>query len=84
MTISKNLPDVCYIFEPSCGGVCAIKKGTTGYYAVKDYPNYDQSLVDRLNDRLGVTPAQVKAMHAGSMFGWHIPAADPATYEKVR
>ncbi len=70
MTISPNLPDVCYTFMPEAGGVCAIKKGQKGYYPVKDYPNYTQELVDRLNQRLGVTKAQEMAMVSGSMQGW--------------
>jgi hypothetical protein len=84
MTISPNLPDVCYVFEPSVGyGLCALKRGTKGFYPVKDYPHANQDLCDRLNNRLGVTKAQREAMLAGSMFGWHIPAADPATYEQA-
>lgn len=81
MTISPDLPEVCYVYEPFAGGVLAIKRGTKGYYPVKDYPHGNQDLVDRMNKDLGVAPEQVKAMQAGSMFGWHIPAADPATYK---
>lgn len=31
--------------------------------------------MERLNLRLGVTPAQASRMLAGSMFGWDTPAA---------
>lgn len=84
MTISPDLPEVCYVYEASVGyGVCAIKRGQKGFYPVKDYPNGDAALVDRLNERLGVTYAQREAMRSGSMFNWHIPAADPKTWEKA-
>ena len=33
-----------------------------------------------MNRNIGVTPAQREAMKAGSMFGWHTPAADPKNY----
>ena len=30
---------------------------------------------------MGVTKAQAAAMEAGSMFGWHVPGADPKNYD---
>ena len=41
-----------------------------------------QKIVDEYNEKLGVTKAQAEAMVAGSMFGWHVPAADPKNYDK--
>jgi hypothetical protein len=81
MTISPNLPEISYAYEDGVGLV-AIKRGERGYHPVPDYPNADKDLAERMNERLGVTPEQAKAMMAGSLFGWHIPAADPATYER--
>ena len=37
-----------------------------------------QSSVDYLNAQLGVSQEVVDAFLAGSMFGWHVPAAKPA------
>jgi hypothetical protein len=40
--------------------------------------NLPSELAVRLfNESLGVTPKQVEAMLAGSMFGWNSPAANP-------
>lgn len=37
-------------------------------------------LADQLNEQLGVTMWQRKAMEVGSMCGWDVPGADPAKY----
>lgn len=34
------------------------------------------------NDKLGVSKAQAAAMYAGSMFGFHVPAANPEMYDE--
>ena len=39
------------------------------------------TLTDTYNEKLGVSNAQREAMVAGSMFGWHVPAADPSNYD---
>lgn len=56
--------------------VIAVKRGEMGYH-----PIYTRATADDLNAGRGVTPAQREAMLAGSMFGWHVPAADPSRYD---
>ena len=60
--------------------------GTDGYYgASHDIPAADRdearSIVNEYNTKLGVSKAQEEAMKAGSMFGFHVPAADPRNYD---
>ena len=62
-----------------------MKKGESGYYKTNILSNdrtEAQKIVDGYNDKLGITKAQAEAMVAGSMFGWHVPAADPKNYDK--
>ena len=42
----------------------------------------NRELADYNNERLGVTPAQEKAMKTGSMFGWDVSGANPKVYEQ--
>ena len=61
------------------------KKGQCGYFCTDfDSPTSTlaiaRQVVDMLNDRLGITEAQKLAMVAGSMAGFHVPAANPDHY----
>ena len=65
--------------------IIVVKKGESGYYKTNISSNDReeiQRLADEYNDKLGVTKAQAEAMVSGSMFGWHVPAADPKNYDK--
>jgi hypothetical protein len=80
------LPRTCYATHPTDASLILLKRGETGYYPTEGYslnnavPTFDE-LADLLNERLGVTKAQRAAMEAGSLFGWHVPAADPTHYD---
>lgn len=66
-----NLPPICMTLLNSTGEPIAIKLGETGYWPMHGYDP------DEFNKERGVTPAHVAAMEAGSLFGWHVPAANP-------
>ena len=81
----ETLPVQCYGVLPSTGSVIIIKQGETGYYKTDlDMGDKAQNaaLVDEYNQKLGVSKAQAQAMLSGSIFGWHIPAADPKNYDE--
>lgn len=63
--------------ELAIGTGYAIFRGVAGYTPVH---GLSDATANRLNTRLGVTPAQIEAMQAGSMFGWEVPGADPDKY----
>lgn len=80
------LPDVCYaVLRHNAPGqrIVIIKRGESGFYP-SPYDNVSasaldlESIVSRLNERLGVLDAQREAMLAGSCFGWHVPGANAA------
>jgi len=67
----SKLPDMCAARNPTDDQAILIVAGESGYHPM---PGVD---VDAFNARHSVTPAQVQAMLAGSMFGWDCPGANP-------
>lgn len=79
-----SLPKMCYSTLPT-GEIILIRRGRAGYYPA-DVPDLNaegkRNLVDRMNSEAGIIKEQEAAMLAGSMFGWHVPAADPDAYDE--
>lgn len=80
---ADGLPELCFSTLLTTGSLICIKRGETGYYP-SDWDTGDKEqnveLADQLNEQLGVTMWQRKAMEVGSMCGWDVPGADPAKY----
>jgi len=67
------------------GMIVIYKRGETGYYKTDiPYASKEEAraIVDEQNALGGVTKGQEAAMAAGSMFGFDVPAADPANYDE--
>ena len=83
--LAEGLPEMCFSTLKTTGDLICIKRGESGYYP-SDWSTHDKErnaeLADELNEQLGVTDEQRKAMEAGSMFGWDCPGADPAKYQE--
>lgn len=80
-----SLPEQCYAVLPNSNEIIVVKKGESEYYKTNINSSdrtEAQKTVEEYNGKLGVTKAQSEAMLAGSMFGWHVPAADPKNYDK--
>ncbi len=78
--------DSVYIVVPGAkqgGRIGLVKYNEKGYYQT-DFDNAPvaleivESVVKNFNVKLGIPEEVVEAMHAGSMFGWHVPAAQAA------
>jgi hypothetical protein len=75
-----KLPGLCAARHPIDATPILISAGEQGHY--RAFTGFD---VDGFNARHKITPAHVEAMMAGSLFGWHVPGADPDAYNlKIR
>lgn len=82
--LRSSLPAQCYVFVQTENCVGMVKKGESGFYRTDIQgrkPSETNALVNEMNEKLGLSKAQAKAMKAGSMFGWGAPAADPENYD---
>lgn len=85
--LAEGLPELCFSTLQTTGQLICLRRGESGYYP-SEWETGDKERnveeADRLNERLGVTPAQRMAMEIGSMAGWDVPGADPKNYEIQR
>lgn len=81
--LADGLPELCFSTLLTSGDLICIKRGEAGYLP-SEWDTGDKEknveLADQLNEQLGVTMWQRKAMEVGSMCGWDVPGADPAKY----
>ncbi|SKA18045.1 hypothetical protein SAMN02745126_04019 [Enhydrobacter aerosaccus] len=78
---TKAHPEFCYAILPGRKrAVILIKRGEEGYW-----PEHGMTVeeAERRNGLFNVTPAMRTAMQVGSMFGWHLPGADPERAEEL-
>lgn len=76
----QKLPPECFSTLPSNPRqLIGIHRGVPGYTPLRVFETEADAddIAERLNADRGVTAAQRSAMVHGSMFGWHVPAADP-------
>lgn len=84
--LRKSLPEQCYTNLLETSDIVLLKKGETGCYKTElcaVSKEEAEAIVNEMNAKLGVTPPQREAMKAGSMFGFHVPAADPKNYDTL-
>ena len=79
----NGLPEFCCCLLPSTEMPVLVRYGERSYVPleVREPGERAEEIAGRLNGQLGVTKQQA-AMLWGSMFGWDIPAADPARYDE--
>lgn len=75
---TTNLPEQCFVVMKSTGKMVMVKRGEIGYYPQREEnAEWGAENCDILNERMGVTKGQAKAMEMGSIFGWDTPMANP-------
>lgn len=75
-SVLSKLPGIAFATLAVSGETIAICRGEPSHYRVQT-----TKTAEELNSMYGVSPAQARAMLAGSMLGWHTPLADPEYYD---
>lgn len=74
-SIFSRLPGIAFATLAITGETIAICRGEPSYYRVET-----TKTAAELNTMYGVSPAQARAMLAGTIRGWHTLPADPERY----
>lgn len=79
--LRASLPETCLSVLEASGELITIRRGEKGYEKAQ-FPivGSARETAANLNLAARVTKAQEAAMLVGSMFGWHVPGADPKNY----
>jgi hypothetical protein len=78
-----NLPEQAFVVLETTGEMVLVKRGEKGYYPQrKENAPWGAENVDLLNERMGVTKAEAKALYMGSMFGFEAPVSNPDNYDE--
>lgn len=75
---NNKLPEECFGVLNTTGETIMIRRGESGYFPQDGLKWAD---ADELNETLGITKAERKAMEMGSMYGWDVPASNPEMYD---
>ena len=71
-SIFSRLPGIAFATIAITGETIAICRGEPSYYRVET-----TKTAEELNTMYGLSPAQARAMLAGTIRGWHTLLADP-------
>lgn len=63
----EDLPEWCYGLLLTTKEIIIIKKGESGYYETDFGTGFKQEFIDRLNEKLGVTPEEAYKLSMMSM-----------------
>lgn len=74
-----GLPEQCFYKHNVTGETILIVRGEEGFFPQSDLKHRDP---EELNEILGVNKGQATAMYKGSMYGWDVPASNPASYDE--
>lgn len=81
----QKLPEMCYYTSSVSGEIVRLFRGVMGYQETR-LPITDKEearkMAQSFNEKLGVSKAQAEAMYCGSLFGFHVPGADPDNYDE--
>lgn len=75
-SLLSRLPGVAFATLAITGETIAICRGEPSYYRVET-----TKTAEELNAMYGVSPAQARAMLAGTIRGWHTLLADPEWHD---